>query len=125
MQHPRFYAAYDHGEWVDVMDAAEYLREHGRGPDDEVATDFGAVAGYLTRLRVTSKPLWVKFRPGSRRPLEPKEFAEAAARGQFRFVVVPGDNADWSVATIAEMGATGAFAPPKTFGKLAVFERLR
>lgn len=123
MQHPRFYAAYEHGEWADIVDAAAYLRERGRRPDDEVATDLGAIAGYLTRLHVTSQPLWVKVRQGSRRPLGPKEFAGAAARGTFRFVVVPGEDADWSVATIAEMGGTAAFGPPKTFGRVTVFER--
>ena len=128
---PDFYRVYDHGKWQDFVAVAQYLRERGRPDADEVIGPATTVIHYLSGLRVATDLLAPGYPPWDPTSGPPQVFAEAAARGTSRFVIVPTDAPDWSGPAMAAIEAGGAFGPPRLFGvgpgeplgRLAVYER--
>lgn len=125
MRHPDFYAVYSDGQWRDIHQVCALLRERGRPETDEVVTSEPSVIHYLSGLRVAAgPPLWPPAGPRVYRHMPPKEFAQAVARGSWRFVVMPADTAGWSRPMIEALEETGAFCPPQEFHRLVLFQRL-
>jgi hypothetical protein len=120
---PDFYLAYENGKWNDVIETARYLRREGRPKVDTLMGPQSTVLHYLTGLRMETALLAPGYVPWDPASGPPRVFAEAAARGPARFVVVPTVPQEWSREALAAMEAGGAFDPPVTFGRLAVFKR--
>jgi len=121
-RHEKFYKHYAHGEWRGIVEVSRAIRDRSTSPTDVVASKEGAVVHYLADLPVAVLPLWTRDGPGlGRRP--PQECAEVAARGDFRFVIVPLDEAGWSEPTLEAVQKTGAFRPAHRFRDMALFER--
>jgi hypothetical protein len=128
LRQPRFYAAYEHGKWQDVLDLGRYLAEAGRPETDWVATPDPSLVHYLSRLRVVAKPLWEKHGPWDAQAIPPDAYAEAVVRTGVRFVVAQANakdssGKDWSGPAMDRLAATGVFLPPRRFGNLALYER--
>lgn len=121
MRHPRFYEAFERGEWKPYLEAGRYLEAHGRPETDTCLTPQGTVLHYLSRLRLSEQ---VGLYHGREDNLAPAAFADAAAKDPARFVIVPGTDGAWGRAAAAGVEATGLFeAPPVRFGHLAIYER--
>jgi 4-amino-4-deoxy-L-arabinose transferase-like glycosyltransferase len=121
-RHEKFYKYYGHGHWRGIVEVSRAIRDCDASPTDVVATKEGSVVHYLTGRQVAVLPLWTRDGPGlGRRP--PKVFAELAAKGDFRFVIVPLDKAGWSEPTVEAVEATGAFHPAQRFRDMALFQR--
>ena len=127
-RHGDFYRAYAHGKWRGVVEVSQALARRGRPGTDAVATPDPAVVHYLTRLTVVTGPLGThEGRPfGLWDPegVPPAEFAEAAAAGRFRFLVVPADEPAWTPMVLEALAGTRAFTRPETFVDVALLERL-
>jgi len=127
-RHPDFYRVYEHGEWEEIINLSRALRRRGRPGTDVVATPEYTVVHYLTRLRVVTRPLWKKegkaFGMWNAEAIPPAVFAEQAAGGDFRFLVVPTDQEPWSRAALEAIARTGAFGRPEPYGNLALLERV-
>ena len=118
----KFYKYYAHGQWRGIVEVSQAIRDRSRSATDVVATQEGSVVHYLTGLPVAVLPLWQREGPGlGRRP--PEEFAALAAKGEFRFIIVPLDKAGWSDPTLEAVSKTGAFRPAQRFRDVALFER--
>ena len=123
MRHPQFYAVYDGGKWSDFRNVSAVLRERGRPEADAVVASQPTIVHHLSGLRVAAgPPLWPREGPRAYKSLPPKEFAQAVARGPWRFVVMPADTPDWSEPMMKAIEESGAFRPAEVFGRLVLFE---
>jgi hypothetical protein len=124
MRHPQFYAVYDGGKWSDFRNVSAVLRERGRPEADAVVASQPTIVHHLSGLRVAAgPPLWPREGPRAYKSLPPKEFAQAVARGPWRFVVMPADTPDWSEPMMKAIEESGALGPPERFGRLVLYER--
>jgi len=124
MRHPQFDAVYDGGKWSDFRNVSAVLRERGRPEADAVVASQPTIVHHLSGLRVAAgPPLWPPAGPRAYKSLPPKEFAQAVARGPWRFVVMPADTPDWSEPMMKAIEESGAFRPAEVFGRLVLFER--
>jgi len=124
MRHPQFYAVYDGGKWSDFRNVSAVLRERGRPEADAVVASQPTIVHHLSGLRMAAgPPLWPREGPRAYKSLPPKEFAQAVARGPWRFVVMPADTPDWSEPMMKAIEESGAFRPAEVFGRLVLFER--
>ena len=136
MRHPQFYEVYQKGRWQQWIEACAYLRARGR-PGDVVGTTETSVVHYLSGLRFRSETFRVEpdnpdtwqYGFGNLTGFPPRVFAEATAKSEIRFLVIPTDlrrtSDSWSESAMRAIEAQGAFgSPPKRFGNVAVYERL-
>jgi len=124
MRHPQFYEAYEDGKWSSFQHVGAALRERGRPGTDEVVTTQPTILHYLSGLRYPAgPPLWPPAGPRAYKSLPPREFAQAVARGPWRFVVLPTDTPDWSEPAMKALEESGALGPPERFGRLVLYER--
>jgi len=123
-----FYSLYAHGKWRGLVEVSEVLARRGRPDIDTVAAPHPAVVHYLSRLRVVTGPLGMyDGRPfGLWKPetVPAVAFAEGAAAGHFRFLVIPADEPAWTPAAFDALARTRAFTRPETFEDVALLERL-
>lgn len=136
MRHPQFYEVYQKGRWQQWIEACAYLRARGR-PGDVVGTTETSVVHYLSGLRFRSETFRVEpdnpdtwqYGFGNLTGFPPRVFAEATAKSEIRFLVIPTDlrrtSDSWSESAMRAIEAQGEFgSPPKRFGNVAVYERL-
>jgi len=83
------------------------------------------IVHYVSRLETVMQIPWQGKLSERLTDVPPGAFAEAAVAGGYRFVIVPTDREDWSVAAADALRATGRFTdPPHTVADMAVYERL-
>ncbi|MCX5683842.1 MAG: glycosyltransferase family 39 protein [Planctomycetota bacterium] len=131
MRSPDFYAAYDRGTWQSIVQASQYLREHGRAEIDVVMGPDHSVVHYLSRLRIFTQVLEPGLGTWKPATIPPELFVKTAVASPARFVLIPTDAPDWSEEAAAKFAASGAFEPPvligvtpaKPTGALAIYTR--
>jgi len=116
MRSPDFYAAYDHGEWQNFVQASQYLREHGCEGIDEVMGPEHTVVHYLSHLRIFVKVLAPGLGTWNPEKTPPEQFVKIAVDSPARFILIPPNAAPWSEEAAARFAATGLFDPPVLFG---------
>jgi 4-amino-4-deoxy-L-arabinose transferase-like glycosyltransferase len=116
MRSPDFYAAYDHGEWQNFVQASQYLREHGRAWIDEVMGPEHTVIHYLSRLRTFAQVLEPGLGTWTPEKIPPAWFVKIAVNSPARFILIPANAPDWSEEAASRFAATGLFEPPVFFG---------
>ncbi|HUX02167.1 MAG TPA: phospholipid carrier-dependent glycosyltransferase [Phycisphaerae bacterium] len=129
MHRTDFYESFDRGEWqgcVALGDHLASLRRQGEAAaTDRVLSPQPAVLHYLAGLRTDAGMYWkardVVLGYGVPSPSFP--FADHAAAGPWRFVVIPTSKGLWSEEVMARLEATGAFGAPQRFGNLVLYER--
>ncbi|MGB2938008.1 MAG: phospholipid carrier-dependent glycosyltransferase [Phycisphaerae bacterium] len=124
MRYPRFYEVFDGGRWQGYMDLGVHLRRRSQAKTDRVLAPKAAIVHYLSRVPTDTCFQWKNQAIGHFHDLPPAEFAEAAADGPYRFIVVPTDKGGWSEAAMRRLGEKGLFGSPSLFEGLAVYERL-
>jgi len=127
-RHRDFYHAYEHGKWRGLVEVSQVLTRRGRQDTDAVAAPHPAIVHYLTRLPVVTGPLGVHdghpFGLWKPEAVPAAVFAEAAAAGRFRFLIIPADKPAWTPDAIDALARTRAFTRPETYEDVALLERL-
>ena len=129
MRRSDFYETYEHGEWKGWIAIGEHLaslRQKGApAAGDRALAPQPAVFNYLTGLRTDAELYWAPrdIVLGYGVPSPSFAFADLAAEGPWRLVVIPTDKGLWSEEAMSRLEATGAFGPPARFGNLVLYER--
>ena len=129
MRRADFYETFEGGEWRGYLTLGEHLallRQEGTAAaTDRILGPQPYILYYLTGLRVDSGMYWkqqeIVLDYGL--PSPSYAFADLAAEGPWRFVVIPTDRDLWSEEVMARLEATGAFGAPQRFGNLVLYER--
>jgi 4-amino-4-deoxy-L-arabinose transferase-like glycosyltransferase len=123
LHHPDYLEVKDKGRWAGLFEVGQNLKDRGQAGVDQVLGPDLYVLHRISGLPVTSDivregQLYLHFDD-----LSPEAFAEVAAQGPYRFVVIPDCTSAWSQTALEALKSTGQFGPPERIRDLAVLER--